>query len=192
LFIKEEQRHAALLERFLRREQTDVIEREWTNGVFRHLRNGMGLELMLSILLAAELMARVYYAALSRATEDPVLRTICRHILRDERWHVQFQCDRLRLMRTGRRGGARLAVRWAERIGFRAVCCAVWLDHAPAFRAAGIGFRAFWRKTGRQLEIARRLINSMPGFPTATQPANAVAPAASRNRRFATTKRVSQ
>jgi 4-hydroxy-3-methylbut-2-enyl diphosphate reductase len=192
LFIKEEQRHAALLERFLRREQTDVIEREWTNGVFRHLRNVIGLELMLSILLAAELIARVYYAALSRATEDPVLPAICRQILRDERWHVQFQCDRLRQMRTGRRRAGQLVVGWAERIGFRAVCCAVWLDHAPVFRAAGIGFRAFWRKAGRQLEIARRLINSMPASPTAAQPANAVAPAASRNRQFATTERVSQ
>jgi hypothetical protein len=95
-------------------------------------------------------------------------------------------------MRTGRRRAGQLVVGWAERIGFRAVCCAVWLDHAPVFRAAGIGFRAFWRKTGRQLEIARRLINSMPASPTAAQPANAVAPAASRNRQFATTERVSQ
>ena len=134
LFIKEEQRHAALLERFLRREQTDVIEREWTNGVFRHLRNAMGLELMLSILLAAELMARVYYAALSRATEDPVLRAICRQILRDERWHVQFQCDRLRQMRTGGRRKARLVVRWAERIGFRGLLGGVARSRARVSR----------------------------------------------------------
>jgi 4-hydroxy-3-methylbut-2-enyl diphosphate reductase len=160
LFVREEQRHAELLAEFLKREGTSLIERQWTNGIFRRLRNLMGLELMLSVLLAAELMARVYYAALGRATDDPVLQAICRRILREERWHVRFQCDRLGHMRVGRRGLFNLLTGWAERLGFRAVCVAVWLNHAPVFRAAGTGIRAFWRKTGRELETARRLIRS--------------------------------
>ncbi len=158
LFVREEQRHAALLARFLEREETGLLSRQWTNGVFRRLRNWLGLELMLAVLLSAELMARVYYAALRRATDDPVLRAICDRILRDERWHVRFQCDRLRHMRAGRPVAWRIPTAWAERLGFRAVCVAVWSNHAPVFRAAGTNMRAFWRKTGREFASAQRLI----------------------------------
>ncbi len=160
LFIREEQHHAELLAHFLRREETELIARQWTNGVFRRCRNLIGLELMLEVLLTAELMARVYYAALSRATDDAVLRAICARILRDERWHVRFQCDRLAHMRAKRRRSLGLLTGAAKRIGFRAVCVAVWLNHSRVFRAAGIGPRAFWRRTGRELDLARRLIGS--------------------------------
>jgi 4-hydroxy-3-methylbut-2-en-1-yl diphosphate reductase len=163
LFVGEEQRHAEWLARFLEREGTALISRQWTNGVFRRFRNWLGLELMLSVLLAAELMARVYYAALRRATEDPVLRAICGRILRDERWHVRFQCDRLRHMRSGRPAALRILTAWAEGLGFRAVCVTVWFNHATVFRAAGIGFWAFWRKAHRQLESAQRLVGSTSG-----------------------------
>jgi 4-hydroxy-3-methylbut-2-enyl diphosphate reductase len=158
LFIREEQRHAELLALYLKREGTELIVRQWTNGVFRRLRNLLGLELMLAILLAAELMARVYYAALSRATGDPVLRALCGRILRDERWHVRFQCDRLARLRAGRIAPLRLLMGWAERLGFRTVCLAVWGNHWRVFRAAGIGFRDYWRKSGRELIAARRQI----------------------------------
>jgi (E)-4-hydroxy-3-methyl-but-2-enyl pyrophosphate reductase len=158
LFIREEQRHAELLALFLRRERTEPIVRQWTNGIFRRLRNLMGLELMLTILLAAEIMARVYYAALSRATEDPVLRAICGRILRDERWHVRFQCDRLARLRVGRSAPLWLVTSWVERLGFRAVCAAVWVNHRWVFRAAGIDLRDYWRRTGRELIAARRQI----------------------------------
>ncbi|HET6328488.1 MAG TPA: 4-hydroxy-3-methylbut-2-enyl diphosphate reductase [Planctomycetaceae bacterium] len=158
LFVQEEQRHAALLARFLEREETGLLSRQWTNGVFRRLRNWLGLELMLAVLLSAELMARVYYAALRRATDDPVLRAICDCILRDERCHVRFQCDRLGRMRAGRSVAWRIPTAWAERLGFGAVCVAVWSNQAPVFRAAGINMRAFWRKTGREFASAQRLI----------------------------------
>ncbi len=175
LFVQEEQRHAELLALYLKREGTGLLSCQWTNGVFRRLRNGMGLELMLSVLLAAELMARVYYAALSRATEDPVLRALCGRILRDERWHVRFQCDRLGHMRGHRPAFVKMLTHWAERLGFRAVCIAVWLNHAPVFRAAGTGFRAFWRKTGHELETARRLIRSVTALDRPNAPASSFA-----------------
>ncbi len=152
MFIQEEQRHAELLARFLQREGTGLIGRQWTNGIFRGFRNLIGLELMLAVLLAAELLARVYYAALDRATEDAVLRAICSRILRDERWHVRFQCDRLGQLRVGRRAPLAVLTRGTEWLVFRTVCVAVWHYHAPVFRAAGTGFRAFWSKTGRELE----------------------------------------
>jgi hypothetical protein len=88
------------------------------------------------------------------------LRALCSRILRDERWHVRFQCDRLAQMRAGRRAPLFMVTRWAERLGFRAVCVAVWLNHASVFRAGGTGFRAFWQKSGRELETAWRLIRS--------------------------------
>jgi (E)-4-hydroxy-3-methyl-but-2-enyl pyrophosphate reductase len=160
LFIREEQRHAELLGLFLDREGTGLIHRQWTNGIFRRLRGLVGLELMLTVLLAAELVARVYYVALSRATDDRLLRAICGRILRDERWHVRFQCDRLADMRAGRLLPWRIVTRMAEWLGFRTVCLAVWVNHASVFRAAGTGFLAFWRKTGREFATAERLVRS--------------------------------
>jgi 4-hydroxy-3-methylbut-2-enyl diphosphate reductase len=180
LLVAEEQRHAELLGRFLSREGTAVITRQWTNGVFRRVRNLIGLELMLSVLLAAELMARVYYAALNRAMEDPVLRAICRRILHDERWHVRFQCDRLGQMRVARRAPFAMLTRWAERLGFRAVCLAVWFNHAPVFRAAGIGFRAFWRKADREVATAHRLIGRAARLDRVVDAATSIGPAPAR------------
>ena len=175
LFVQEEQRHAGLLALYLKREGTALLSRQWTNGVFRRFRNVMGLELMLSVLLAAELMARVYYAGLSRATDDPVLQALCGRILCDERWHVRFQCDRLGHVRADRPALLRTLTHWAERLGFRAVCVAVWLNHGPVFRAAGTGFRAFWSKTGRELKTARRLIRSVTPHDRATVRASLIA-----------------
>jgi (E)-4-hydroxy-3-methyl-but-2-enyl pyrophosphate reductase len=180
LFVREEQRHAELLALFLKREGIGLIERQWTNGIFRRFRNFIGLELMVSVLLAAELMARAYYAALSRATEDPVLRAICDRILRDERWHVRFQCDRLRHMRARRARPLAILTRWGERLGFRAVCLAVWLNHAPVFRAAGSGFRAFWRRTGRELANAQRVIAASTQENAAEARVSSIAPAPAR------------
>lgn len=180
LFILEEQQHAAWLARFLDREGTGLLSRQWTNGVFRRLRNWLGLELMLAVLLAAELMARVYYAALRGATDDPVLRAICGRILCDERWHVRFQCDRLGDIRAGRVAALRRLTAWAERLGFRAVCVAVWFNHAPVFRAAGIGVRTFWRKAGREFQSAQRLIRTASARKIADGAANSTSAAPAR------------
>jgi hypothetical protein len=61
LFIAEENRHAAALARFLVGQQIPLAKRQWTDTVFRTLRRFWNLEVSVSVLLTAELVAKVYY-----------------------------------------------------------------------------------------------------------------------------------
>src|SRR5436190_1415789 len=88
LFIKEEQRHAAELGRFLRMHDIPLLQKTFTDTVFRRLRRPVGLEGSICILVTAEIIAKVYYAALREATGSRVLRRLCDQILRDEVEHV--------------------------------------------------------------------------------------------------------
>ena len=156
LFFAEENRHAAYLARYLGAHGVALIGRSWTDFLFRRIRRLLGLELLITILLTAELIGEVYYRAVRAATGCPVLRAICAQLLRDERMHVRFHVERFRFLRRGR-GRLRTAVQdglW--RLFFAATCRAVWLKHGRALRLGGYGFRRFrdeavrgWRRAVR-------------------------------------------
>ena len=156
LFFAEENRHAAYLARYLGSHGVESIGRSWTDFLFRRVRRLMGLELLLTVLLTAELIGEVYYRAVRAATGCPALRAICAQILRDERMHVRFHVERFRFLRRGRRR-LRTALQDAVwRCFFAATCRAVWLKHGRALRLGGYGFRRFrdeavrgWRRAVR-------------------------------------------
>src|SRR5271156_803126 len=77
LFIREEQRHARDLGRFLTAAAVPLLRRSWPDTVFRWLRHGVRLESSIMVVLVAEVIAMVYYDALGRATRSAVLRRIC-------------------------------------------------------------------------------------------------------------------
>ncbi len=158
LFIAEEQRHGADLGRWLDLAGIPRVKRHWTNGVFRRMRQLAGLELMISLLLTAEVMAMVYYAALRKATHSIVLRRLCEQILKDEVAHIRFQSQRLSLLRRGRRKPLLYLTGAAHRVLFAATMLVVWRTHRAAFRAGGFDFRSFARKTQKEVEIAMRLM----------------------------------
>jgi len=56
-FIREEQRHSALLNSFLDRENIPKLNHHWVDLIFRKMRHLAGFELMLTVLLTAELIA---------------------------------------------------------------------------------------------------------------------------------------
>jgi hypothetical protein len=58
-FIKEEQRHALLLKRFMVAQSLEVIQRNWTDTMFRRLRRYVGYELPITVLIIAEIIALV-------------------------------------------------------------------------------------------------------------------------------------
>jgi len=149
LFIAEEQRHARDLGRFMDLEGIPRTEKTLGDSVFRHLRKLGGLELEVTVLVTAEILAQVYYQALGQATESPILRRLCEQILGDEEPHVQFQCERLAILR---REGPRWRVPLA-RLGHRALMAGttavVWLRHRPALRRGGFGLLRFWRAVWR-------------------------------------------
>ena len=106
------------------------------------------------MLLTAELIAQVYYEALRRATTSAVLRQLCVQILRDEASHVEFQAERLGILRAQRRLPFYWATMLCQRALFAATCCAIWPMHRRVFHAAGFGFRRYWLAAWRCFDDA--------------------------------------
>lgn len=156
LFIREEQRHASVLGRFLKRAGVRLLRTTWSDNVFRWLRHRGGLELSIVVLVTAEVIAKVYYAALRDATRSPLLRAICVRILAEEIDHVCFQTERLAQLRQNR---GRLFVGVAQRLHrlfFAGTCLIVWWEHGKVFRAAGWSFPVFWRSARAEILEAVR------------------------------------
>lgn len=159
MFIGEEQRHAAILGRFLDLAGIPRIQKQWTDVIFRRLRHGHGLELAICVLLCAELIAKVYYRALRNATNSPVLRRMCEQILKDEVAHVRFQSERLAILRRGQSQTVRSLKQSLHAGLYFGTRIVVWLTHARVMRAGGFNFRKYWSATGAEFEIATRTMS---------------------------------
>ena len=143
--IAEETRHASDLGRFMDLNGIDRIQRGWTDSVFRRLRNVVGtLEISIAVLVTAEIIAKVYYAALREATKSEVLRAICDQILRDEYKHVVFQTEQLAILRLYRRAVLLWATLTLHRILFAGTVIVVAWSHRRTLRRGGYSGRRFW------------------------------------------------
>src|SRR5271155_2115260 len=136
LFIKEEQRHSAHLLRFMEQQGIPAVSKHWVDSVFRHLRGLAGLELSLRVLVTAEIIAVPYYRALGRATNSPLLRTLCARILADESAHLRFQASMLRRVASNRFRLLAPAVSAMHRLFLITTVCIVWREHRSVFEAA--------------------------------------------------------
>jgi len=155
LFIAEEHRHARDLARFLQLNGIPLIRRTVADSIFRRLRNLFrSLEISIAVLVTAEILAQVYYAALHRATGSTVLRHLCERILEDEERHVQFQTWQLARTRVHRPVVARHLTSFAQRFLFMGTCLVVWSGHRRAVRAGGHTFASFWSTAWRQFRLA--------------------------------------
>ncbi len=157
-FVAEEQGHAALLARLLQHLQHAPLQKQWTNSVFRWLRNVVNLEFNMQVLLTAELIAEIYYGLLRLRCPDSAVRTAAGKILRDEMQHLAFQREFLteRLRRTGPwfRRLWRLQFRFIHFVTCRVVA---W-DHRHCLRALGIKPREFvLRAAAARRHFERRL-----------------------------------
>ncbi|MDB6140579.1 MAG: hypothetical protein JWO94_3651, partial [Verrucomicrobiaceae bacterium] len=93
LFVAEEQSHAALLARTVAHLRGTLLTKQWTNSIFRWMRDLVNLEFNIQVLLTAELIAEVYFGLLALRCPDPVVQTVAKKILRDEMGHLSFQRD---------------------------------------------------------------------------------------------------
>jgi rubrerythrin len=169
LFIAEEQRHSALLARYLRAIGATLVERDWVDSVFRKLRKLAGLECMVTVLVTAEIVAIPYYRSVMKLTDCPALKAVCRRILREEAKHLLFQASTLRrLQRTGRGGvetrtrnpAAASVVRWirgeqrrpagwvrfirvVQQVFMTGTCITVWAEHRRVLKGGGTDFLRF-------------------------------------------------
>lgn len=135
----------------------DPHERTLADSVFRRLRHLAGLELAISVLVTAEIVAQVYYQALAAATGSTILKALCEQILRDEDPHVRFQCERLAILRRRRGRAWRTLCVAAHRVLMLGTLPVVWMKHRRALVAGGFGWRRFWRCTWDHAERASRI-----------------------------------
>jgi hypothetical protein len=159
MFTKEEQRHAACLARFLEQNGIGLIQKSWTDSLFRRVRRMAGLELSIRTLLAAEIVAQVYYVALMRATKSEVLQAICRQILKDEAEHVRFQCERLAILSQSQRPGRKFVRSTFQYVLMAAVLPVVWIRHRRAYIAGGYHFGSFTNDTWRAFQVAMSILS---------------------------------
>lgn len=138
-FITEEQRHSRWLAVVMGQNGIPKLTSHWVDEAFRGLRKMLNLEVAITVLVSAEVIAVPYYTALRDATNCPLLRAICTRILEDEHEHLAFQGRTLGLLRQHAIG-----LRWtAHRLAMEAAFVLVWTGHAPVFRRAGMSWNIF-------------------------------------------------
>jgi hypothetical protein len=143
-FIQEEQRHARDLGRFMMQQGLPLAQSHWVDSIFRFLRRTFNLEVSVVVLLTAEIIAVAYYKALHDATASPVLRGLCRQILRDESQHLRFQIDTLTHLRQGRSALALFVAGILQRILFIGTLLVVWSGNHRVYRAGRVSWGQFW------------------------------------------------
>lgn len=159
LFIREEQRHAQYLARFMSLANISLTPKIFIDGVFRTLRKLAGLECSVSVLITAEIIAKVYYRALYDATQSDFLKAICRQVLSDEKMHVQFQAERLAIIRKYRKQLPLLITNFLQRFLFAGTVIVVWMKCGDTLRAVDYTVTSFFRRCWQELNIAMRLMD---------------------------------
>jgi len=147
LFIKEEQQHSRYLAAFMQSQSIPLVEKHWVDTIFRKLRGLAGLELSLSVLVTAEIIAVAYYRALSGATSSPILKMICTRILADESSHLKYQASMLARIASVRPAAFQSALAELHRAFLLGTILVVWGEHRPVFKAAGYDFGRFKKET---------------------------------------------
>ncbi|MEQ1947894.1 MAG: ferritin-like domain-containing protein [Bryobacteraceae bacterium] len=166
LFIAEEQRHSGMLARYLRSVGAPVLRRHWVDGIFRRLRKQAGLECMVTVLVTAEMMAVPYYRSVLKISACPVLKAICRRILREEGQHLLFQASTLGKLQRTRGPVAMRLTQMCQRFLLAGTCAVVWKEHGKVLRAAGMSPVEFFIECRRLLRhvagAARRGTANLP------------------------------
>jgi len=152
LFIREEQQHSRYLAAFMESQGISLVSRHWVDSVFRKLRGLAGLELSLTVLVTAELIAVAYYRALRGATGSAILKMICTRILEDEANHLKFQASMLARVASGRPCAFQKILGGLHLLFLLGTMLVVWAQHHAVFESAGYNFRRFVRET--QLEFS--------------------------------------
>ncbi len=161
LFIQEEQRHSALLGRFLDQQNIPRLSAHWLDGVFRRLRKLAGLEVCAAVLVTAEVLAMPFYQALREATRSKLLRSICADILVDEAAHLNFQGLTLGLLRRRISDRGRLIHGACHRGLFDGTALLLWQQHRRVFHAAGWSFFRYWNEAQRWFAILEMKIGNV-------------------------------
>lgn len=152
LFIREEQRHAMVLRRFMLLNSIPPIRKSWTDTVFRKLRKLSNIENTIRVLMTAELIAAIYYKALEKATRSSLLQNICKQILADETMHLRFQTQTLRICYEKRSLPGRILTRLIHRFLMMGTIVVVWMGHKSVLKRGGYSFGRWGYETMKEYE----------------------------------------
>jgi len=158
LFIKEEQRHARDLKKYMALRGIPLAKSSWPDSAFRFIRHLSGLEVSICVLVTAEIIAQCYYPALRKATADPVLIGLCDQIILDEDSHVEFQMERVASLRGSASPLRRKFSELLQRFLFAGTIAVVWVQHRSVFERAGFRYAGYRRECwSYYLKAERRL-----------------------------------
>lgn len=143
LFIAEEQNHALLLQRFMTLHQMKLMQRNWTDTIFRRLRKNVGYELSVTVLITAEIISLVYYQALQRSTRSNLLKKICDKILTDEMAHVKYESEMLGSIRQTKSTLSKAIISFLHRFLFIGTVFVVYLSHRKVINRGKYDFSSF-------------------------------------------------
>jgi len=174
LLVAEEQKHSALFGLGLRRMEAPSLRAHWSDAAFTRMRRMLGLRTEIALFLVAEAVAVEYFEALASHAPDPILRGIGERIRTDEREHLRFQIDRLRVGFAGSAGPVRALLKVAWTVIAAGAAIVLVVDHAAALRVCGrsplrYGIRAvrrFWTCAGLALDAdggGEGLLGPAPG-----------------------------
>ncbi len=104
------------------------------------------MEIWTLAVLVVESTAQVFYQALKDATGCRLLKQICTDILIDEKWHIDFQTERMAIIFQRKNTFSKKASYVFFTISFIAICGLVWMGHRRLFRAGGVNLTAFVRR----------------------------------------------
>ncbi|WP_167041154.1 ferritin-like domain-containing protein [Salinibacterium sp. ZJ454] len=162
LLVVEEQKHSALFRRGLDHLGAPTLSSHWSDAAFTTLRRALGLRTELALFLIAETVAMGYFVALAEHAPDPVLRGIGRRISTDERDHIRFQIDRLRVGFRRMPGPARVVVGLCWGVIAVGAATVITVDHRAALRACGLSPLDYWGRALRQFRRAAQSVLTRP------------------------------
>ncbi|MEP7230734.1 MAG: ferritin-like domain-containing protein [Ginsengibacter sp.] len=147
LFIKEEQKHGSNLGKYLDLIQEPRLKRNWADTMFRKVRHyNASMELWTLTVITVESAAQLFYQSLKDATGCKLLKQICTDILIDEAFHIEFQCERFRLIYESKRPLSKLLFFYFYKFFYFSIIILVWFVYRRTFTAGKNDFNSYWKK----------------------------------------------
>jgi len=156
LFVREENRHADILEICVRHLGAELIAANWTARLFLFSRRLIGIRLKVLVLLAAEVVGICYYHMIAAHLPPLAMRDWLQELVEDEQSHLDFHCCFLRTQTNSLWKRGLFVLVW--RITMLLAAVAVLLDHRDAIRDLGISKAAIWRRWTTYSRLAERKI----------------------------------
>jgi len=168
LFVAEEHRHAEILAICIRNLGGTLIRKNWTASLFVAVRRLLGLRTKVLVLLAAEVVGICYYHLIAARMPQSRLKSLLAQLVNDERAHLHFHCDFLRMQTDNWWRRAVFIVGW--RITMTAAAVVVLIDHRCALKDLKLSYGAVWRRWATYSRNAENLV-LQPSTTKAAKPA---------------------